>query len=106
MQRAISSKRHKAREFPRFFGDLIRLGIKRSVIFQLLPMGGKDAVNHGSILVRFPVDLYLAQWLSYVRPSESHPWFVKLTKEPFKIFLPFSDSCIVIPHPSVFRNLA
>ena len=59
MQSAISSKRHKAREFPRFFCDLIRLGIKRSVIIQILSMGGKDAVNHGSILFSFPVDIYL-----------------------------------------------
>jgi hypothetical protein len=54
------SKRHLARRFPRFSGDRLGLGMERSDLrLQFLPPGGDDPVDHGFVLLRFPVDLFL-----------------------------------------------
>ena len=48
------------RQFPRFTGDLLRLRMERSDLrLQLLPLRGEAPVDHGFILLRFSVDLFL-----------------------------------------------
>ena len=59
LSRFCISKRHFARQFPRFFCHPLGLGLQSGdFLLQFLPLRGGDLLDHGFVLFHFPEDLH------------------------------------------------